>query len=43
MTPQQQTAFLHPCRLGEETGHPRFVSAKTNAWSIILTLDAGYE
>lgn len=43
MTPQQETAFLHPCRLGEETGHPRFVSSKYGAWSLILTLDAGYE
>lgn len=42
MTPRQQIALDHTCRLPEETVHPRFhVSA--GGVSTILTFNSGFE
>lgn len=43
MTPQQLIAFAHPCRLGEETVHPRFAVKFNETASVILTINSGYE
>ena len=42
MTPAQAIALAHPCLLAGETVHPRFRSV-SGAWSIVLTVNAGYE
>jgi len=42
MTGQQRTALLHYCYLACETMHPRF-HRQINGFSIIVTVDAGYE
>jgi hypothetical protein len=42
MTEWQQTAFAHPCRLAEETAHPRF-QHRTALGSVVLTINYGYE
>jgi hypothetical protein len=40
---QQKIAFDHPCRLAEETIHPRFGRMLKNGMSGILTINSGYE
>jgi hypothetical protein len=42
MTPAQQIALRHPCYLGGETIHPRYGS-RSGAWSLVLTVNTGYE
>jgi hypothetical protein len=42
MTPAQTAALRHPCLLAGETIHPRFRSV-TGAWSLVLTINTGYE
>lgn len=42
MTPAQSTALAHPCLLAGETYHPRFRS-RSGAWSLVLTINTGYE
>lgn len=42
MTPPQRIALAHPCYLAGETIHPRFRS-QTGAWSLVLTINTGYE
>ena len=42
MTPAQQIALQHPCYLAGETVHPRFANL-SGAWSLVLTVNAGYE
>lgn len=42
MTPQQQTALAHHCRLASETVHPRFRVLKPCV-SVIVTVNSGYE
>jgi len=40
----QRTAIRHPCRLAIETIHPRFRHPGPGlAWSIVLTVNSGYE
>jgi hypothetical protein len=38
----QRIALLHPCYLAGETVHPRF-GHRSGAWSLILTINTGYE
>jgi len=42
MNTAQQIALRHACHLGGETIHPRFRS-QTGAWSLVLTVNTGYE
>lgn len=43
MTPAQQIAFTHPCRLAGETVNPIFASMITPIMSAVLTINTGYE
>lgn len=38
----QRLAITHPCRLAVETMHPRF-RTQTGRWSLVLTVNTGYE
>ena len=42
MNTAQQIALKHPCYLAAETLHPRFRN-RSGAWSLILTINTGYE
>jgi hypothetical protein len=42
MTPRQQTAIRHTCRLPEETIHQRFAAPARDCWTI-LTFNSGFE
>lgn len=42
MTPAQSIALAHPCHLGGETLHPMF-RTEAGAWSLVLTVNTGYE
>lgn len=42
MTPAQQTALAHHCRLATETVHPRF-GHRHPGYTLILTVNSGYE
>ena len=43
MTPSQQTALAHHCRLASETVHPRFRHRVGLTENLILTVNSGYE
>jgi len=43
MTTQQKTAIKHHCRLAFETAHPRFIKIVGQRFSVIVTVDSGYE
>jgi hypothetical protein len=43
VTPAQLAAVAHPCLLAGETTHPRFRHRITDAWSLVLTINTGYE
>jgi hypothetical protein len=43
VTPEQQTALLHHCRLGVETAHPRFAHHLGHGLSLVLSVNSGYE
>jgi hypothetical protein len=44
MTPQQQTALDHHCRLAIECAHPRFARLVNGGLlSVIVTVNSGYE
>lgn len=43
MTPAQQRAVDHHCRLACETMHPRFRRLTRGIISVILTVNSGYE
>lgn len=38
-----RTALEHPCRLAIETTHPRFTAVDPAGFSVVLTLNSGYE
>lgn len=40
---QAQTALRHHCRLGIETVHPRFGITDPAGFTVILTVNSGYE
>ena len=42
MTPAQTIALAHPCYLAGETVNPRF-GQRSGAWSLVLTINTGYE
>lgn len=42
MTPRQEIALRHTCRLPEQTVHPRFY-ARVRDMSTILTFNSGFE
>ena len=42
MTPAQIIALAEPCYLAVETIHPRY-RAGQGAWSLVLTVNTGYE
>jgi len=42
LTTPQRIAFAHPCYLAGETVNPRF-GHRTGAWSLVLTINTGYE
>lgn len=42
MTPYQEIAMAHPCRLAEETSHPRF-GRVVEGGSLVLTINFGHE
>ena len=42
MDTAQRIALTHPCYLAGETVHPRF-AARSGAWSLVLTVNTGYE
>ena len=42
MTPAQQVALQHHCRLAFETTHPRFAHLR-GGYSLVLTVNSGYE
>lgn len=39
----QETAILHHCRLAGETMHPRFARVVASDYSVIVTVNSGYE
>jgi hypothetical protein len=44
VTPHQDIALQHPCRLGCETAHPRFAYLLDNGRrSVVLSVNSGYE
>ena len=43
MTPAQQTALTLPCYLAAETAQSRYRHVLTGAWSLVLTVNTGYE
>lgn len=43
LTPRQELAIKHHCRLAVETSHPRFAYQATQTTSIVLTVNSGYE
>jgi hypothetical protein len=43
VTPAQSIALNNPCFLGGETMHPRFRSRINASYSLVLTVNAGYE
>lgn len=43
MTPQQKTAIASPCLLHHETVRPRFLWGPQGGWSLVLTVNSGYE
>lgn len=43
MTPAQQTALRHHCRLAAETVHPRFRTVLPTGLSVVITVNSGYE
>lgn len=43
MNAHQKVALKFPCRLGIETTHPRFCYVVSHAYSIVLTINNGYE
>jgi hypothetical protein len=42
MTPAQHIALAHPCYLAGETTRPMF-RTRSGRWSLVLTVNAGYE
>jgi hypothetical protein len=40
---QRQRAVRHHCRLAVETAHPRFGWIDRRGFSVILTVNSGYE
>ena len=42
MTPAQQIALAHPCHLAAQTLRPMF-RTRSGAWSLVLTVNTGYE
>lgn len=38
-----RTALANHCRLGVETAHPRFARVDPLGFSIVLTVNSGYE
>lgn len=42
LTTPQRIALAHPCYLGGETVNPRF-GHRSGAWSLVLTINTGYE
>ena len=40
---QAETALAHPCLLSVETLHPRFATIDPTGYSVILTVNSGYE
>lgn len=43
MTPAQRIALAHPCYLACETMHPRFRSRLTGRFTLVLTVNGGWE
>ncbi len=43
MTSAQQTAIMNPCTLAEETANPLFKRYLKPRWSVILTVNSGFE
>lgn len=43
MTTQAAVALRHHCRLSVETMHPRFAVLDPAGYSVILTVNSGYE
>jgi hypothetical protein len=43
MTPEQLTAIRHPCLLAAETLQARFQHRQTGAWSLVLSVNTGWE
>lgn len=39
----QRIAFQHPCRLAAETTHPRFRRRHLGGYTVVLTINYGYE
>lgn len=39
----QAVALAHPCRLACETTHPRFAQLHRLGYSVIVTVNSGYE
>lgn len=38
-----ETALTHHCRLGVETAHPRFAAVDPAGFSVVMTVNSGYE
>ena len=43
MNAYQRLAFENPCRLGIEAGNPKFGHMEGRFFSVVLSLDSGYE
>jgi hypothetical protein len=43
MTRNQETALKFHCRLAFETAHPRFCSVPDPFYSLVLSVNSGYE
>jgi hypothetical protein len=43
VTPAQLVALSHPCLLGGETAHPRYGWRLVDGFTLVLTVNRGYE
>jgi hypothetical protein len=43
MNDRARTALAHHCRLSIETMHPRFGSVDPTGFSVVMTVNSGYE
>lgn len=43
LSEQRRIARAHHCRLASETAHPRFAWVDVRGFSIVLTVNSGYE
>jgi hypothetical protein len=43
LTEQRERALTHHCRLASECAHPRYAWADPRGFTVVLTVNSGYE